>query len=96
MDRLRNGSIHVSPDSPATYGSCREPFKEALRRLGVNPEGYGLHSGKVGGVIALRDGGATWRSLSNFVGWSPNSVMPERYAKGACKRVSELEMKLAF
>ena len=43
-------------------------FSEALSRVGVNPSGYGLHSGKVGGVVALRDSGVSWRTLSNFVG----------------------------
>ena len=96
MDSLKNGKVKIYKSQPATYNSCKVAFSQALSSLGVDPTGYGLHSGKVGGVIALRNSGVSWRSLSDFVGWSANSVMPERYAKSACKRSSKVEGKLSF
>ena len=96
MDSLKSGRVKVYKSQVATYNSCKVAFSEALVDLGIDPAGYGLHSGKVGGVVALRDSGVSWRTLSDFVGWSANSVMPERYAKGACKRSSKVEGKLSF
>ena len=96
MDTLKSGRIKVFRGQVASYNSCKVAFSDALAGLGINPAGYGMHSGKVGGVIALRDSGVSWRTLSDFVGWSANSVMPERYAKGACKRSSKVEGKLSF
>ena len=81
MDRLSNGQFKCYWDQKASYNSCRLSFLNALCAAGYDSEGYGLHSGKVGGVVALREGGLSWRSLCDFVGWAPKSAMPERYAK---------------
>ena len=85
MDRLVNGRFKTYFSQAASHNSCRLPFLSVLSDVGVDPGGYGLHSGKVGGVIALRNGGLSWRTLCDYVGWAPKSVMPERYAKAARK-----------
>lgn len=87
LDLLRNGDFKPYPGQSASYASCRLAFRLALRSCGVSPSGFGLHSGKVGGIIALRESGMSWRSLCSFAGWAPGSSMPERYAKEACKKL---------
>lgn len=88
LDLLRNGDFKHYSGEEASYASCRLAFLNSLRACGIEPAGFGLHSGKVGGVIALREGGVSWRSLSDFAGWAPGSSMPERYAASVDKRLS--------
>ena len=58
--------------------------------------GYGLHAGKVGGVIHLRNSGASWRQINDFCGWAKDSDMPERYSKVACMQTDKLDNILSF
>ena len=96
MDKQGKRGFKIYHSVPASYASCRLAFLGVLAKVGVNPEGYGLHSGKVGGVVALREAGLSWRSLADYVGWAPRSAMPERYAKGACKRKPPCSKALAL
>ena len=93
---LRAFRFKVSPHLHGTYNSCRTCFRSAFDTLGWEPEGYGLHSGKVGGVVHLRNNGASWRSINDFCGWTKDSAMPEVYGKKACRKTDMLDNILSF
>ena len=94
--RRKSGSLSVFPGVIATDNSCRNAFYDALKNLGIDSKPYGLHSAKIGGVVHLRNSGVSWRSINDFVGWSKDSAMPERYAKSACNETDKLDNILSL
>ena len=89
-------AFSVDPKMAATYGSCRAQQEVLLGMIGKDPKLFGLHSGKIGGVMALRESGVDWKSIQVRVGWAPKSPMPERYAMKAVKSLLEIDNKVAF
>ena len=52
-----------------TYLAARDLFGRALRRAGVCPEGYGMHSLRAGGATAAANAGIPERLLQRQGGW---------------------------
>ena len=94
--RKKSGDHAVFPATVATDNSCRLAFNDALKKLGINSAPFGLHSAKIGGVVHLRNSGISWRSINDYVGWSKDSVMPERYAKAACNKTDKMDNILSL
>ena len=78
---LKSKEDFIVLNQPARAESCRKEQATVLESMGLNSKLYGLHTGKVSGVRALRDAGCEWRDISDKVGWAANSSMPERYGK---------------
>ena len=94
--KSKKGTLTVMPKMVATDNSCRGAFNEALKNLGIDSSAFGLHSAKIGGVVHLRNSGVSWRSINDYVGWSKDSVMPERYAKAACNKTDKMDNILSL
>ena len=54
----------------SSFTNC---FKVAIIGVHSDPDLYGLHSPKVGAVVALANGGADLRDVVARVGFAPNS-----------------------
>ena len=52
-----------------TYSRARELFLQCLQRIGVQSEGYGLHSLRSGGATAAANAGVADRLLQRHGGW---------------------------
>ena len=74
-----------------SYIEFYKRFKTAIMNVNRDPERYGLHSPKVGAVVALADGGADLRDVEARVGFAPNSGMAERYSRKSLKRNGDLD-----
>ena len=74
-----------------SYIEFYKRFKTAIMSVNRDPERYGLHSPKVGAVVALADGGADLRDVEARVGFAPNSGMAERYSRKSLKRNGDLD-----
>jgi hypothetical protein len=79
---------------PATYGACRTQQKRLLRRLGLDPEPYGLHSARVGGCECLDGADVDEDDMIILAGWAAGSKMPTHYTKAAKRKWSRHATKL--
>ena len=77
------------PDSatPLQYNTALRDLQSALRSVGIDPQGYGEHSGRRGGTTAAANSGATMDELMIQGRWRSES-MPRLYTDNAvkCKR----------
>lgn len=90
-------SLNVAhPTLPATYNAMRKGQQSLLQTIGFYPCPFGLHSGRVGGSIALHNAGWSWQDIGAFGGWSPNSFMPYRYCQRATARKRQMSGGLAL
>ena len=62
----KNGELTCFPNTTATDSACRAAFSASLANLGLDSSLYGLHSGKIGGVVHLRNAGTSWRSIDRL------------------------------
>ena len=67
----------------ASFNACRSQQKRLLALLGVDPGPFGLHSGRVGGAMALEDAQFGSDLIGVVGGWALNSAMPAKYARKA-------------
>ena len=58
-----------------SYSRARELVREALSRIGVDPEGYGLHSLRSGGASVAAASGIPDRLIQRQGGWRSESAM---------------------
>jgi hypothetical protein len=79
---------------PATYGACRTQQKKLLRRMGLDPEPYGLHSARVGGCECLEGGDVDKEDMIILAGWAAGSKMPTHYCKKAQRKWRKHAAKL--
>ena len=49
----RSNSSYSLRDAMIAYTSCREILRNSLKQLGFNPDGYGLHSLRSGGITSV-------------------------------------------
>ena len=82
------------PAATASYDDVQRVKKIVLRKLGLDPDAFGLHSPKVGAIYALRDAGVKWEDIQIKAGWKKGSPMPERYAQKAVQLLMALDNKL--
>ena len=69
--------------APATFNACRSQQKRLLSLIGLDPRPFGLHSGRVGGAMALEDAQFGSDLIGIVGGWALGSAMPAKYAKKA-------------
>ena len=75
------------PTSPLKYNTALCDLRSTLSLIGINPQGYGEHSGRRGGTTAAASKGATLDELMIQGRWRSES-MPRLYTDNAikCKR----------
>ena len=75
------------PLSPLTYNTALRDLRSVLRLIGIDPAGYGEHSGRRGGITAAAAKGASLDELMIQGRWRSKS-MPRLYTDNAlkCKR----------
>ena len=75
------------PSSPFKYNTALRNLRSALTLIGVDPAGYGEHSGRRGGTTAAASKGASVTELMVQGRWRTES-MPRLYTDNAlkCKR----------
>lgn len=78
----------------ATYQSCRKEQAAGLRGVGLDPTEYGLHSGRIGSSVILRNASFSMNAISRRVGWAPNSSSVFRYTKLAKEEFSAMNRAL--
>ena len=49
----RSDSSYTLRDGKMSYSSCREILRDSLKQLGLNPDDYGLHSLRSGGITSV-------------------------------------------
>ena len=85
MPSLKNSV--PDPLSPLKYNTALRDLQSVLRMIGIDPKGYGEHSGRRGGTTAAANNGATLNELMIQGRWQSES-MPRLYTDNAvkCKR----------
>lgn len=78
-----NGTLKVKGDTQASYQACRREQIAGLQAVGLNPREFGLHSGRIGSTVVLRNANFSMNSISRRVGWAPNSRSVFRYTQKA-------------
>jgi integrase len=78
------------------YDAMRKGQKALLAKAGFNPSLFGLHSGRVGGAVALRDAGWRWEEIGDYGGWAPGSREPEKYTKTAMCQTRRMAKAITF
>ena len=97
--RGKSGRVFPSrPNAPScvSYQAAREDLKRCLRRLGIAEEGFGLHSGRVGGIQWLVDCGVPEEDIARLAGYAPGSSSVQYYARNASRGVSNCRNLLMF
>jgi hypothetical protein len=77
-----------------TFAACRRLQKVLMRKLGVNPEPFGLHSARVGAMKYLENAEISDPDMAYIVGWASGSKMPKHYAKTAMVKFLKAAQKL--
>ena len=49
----KSNSSYTLRDGKMSYSSCREILRDSLKQLGYNPDDYGLHSLRSGGITSV-------------------------------------------
>ena len=75
------------PTSPLKYNTALRDLRSVLRLIGLDPQGYGEHSGRHCGTTAAASKGTTLDELMIQGRWRSES-MPRLYTDNAlkCKR----------
>ena len=92
MPSLSNGI--PAPLSPLRYNTALRDLRSALRLIGIDPQGYGEHSGRRGGTTAAAAKGASLNKLMIQGRWRSES-MPRLYTDNAVKCKQNFARRLA-
>ena len=79
---------------PLKYNTAL-PLRTVLRLIGIDPDGYGEHSGRRGGTTAAAAKGATLTELMLQGRWKSES-MPRLYTDNAVKCKRKFARRLAL
>ena len=84
------------PDSctPLSYSTALHDLRNILRLIGLDPSGYGEHSGRRGGTTAAAAKGASLNELMLQGRWKSES-MPRLYTDNAVKCKRKFARRLA-
>ena len=84
------------PDSasPLGYSTALRDLRSVLSSVGIDPSGYGEHSGRRGGTTAAAAKGATVNELMIQGRWRSES-MPRLYTDNAIKCKRKFARRLA-
>ena len=92
MPSLKN-SI-PDPKSPLKYSTALRDLRSALTKVGIDPTGYGEHSGRRGGTTAAAAKGASLDELMIQGRWR-SETMPRLYTDNALKCKRKFARRLA-
>ena len=92
MPSLKKSS--PDPSSPLKYNTALRDLRSALRLIGIDPAGYGEHSGRRGGTTAAAAKGASVDELMLQGRWRSES-MPRLYTDNALKCRRKFARRLA-
>ena len=81
-------------DAPLSYNSALRDLRKCLTKIGVDPTGFGEHSGRRGGTTAAAAAGASIDELMLQGRWSTQE-MPRLYTDNALKSRREFATRLA-
>ena len=82
------------PSSPLKYNTALRDLRSVLCMIGIDPRGYGEHSGRRGGTTAAANKGATLDELMIQGRWKSES-MPRLYTDNALKCKRKFARRLA-
>ena len=82
------------PTSPLNYNTALRDLRSVLRLIGIDPQGYGEHSGRRGGTTAAASKGAILDELMIQGRWRSES-MPRLYTDNALKCKRKFARRLA-
>ena len=85
----------ISLDQPLQYNTALRDLRTVLQLIGINPHGYGEHSGRRGGTTAAAAKGATLSELMMQGRWRSES-MPRLYTDNAVKCKRHFARRLAL
>ena len=80
--------------SPLSYSTALRDLRSALSSIGIDPSGYGEHSGRRGGTTAAASKDATVNELMLQGRWRSES-MPRLYTDNAFKSRRKFARRLA-
>ena len=80
--------------SPLSYSTALRDLRSVLSQIGLDPHGYGEHSGRRGGTTAAAAKGATLNELMLQGRWKSES-MPRLYTDNAVKCKCNFARRLA-
>ena len=80
---------------PLKYNTALRDLHTVLRLIGIDPDGYGEHSGRRGGTTAAAAKGATLTELMLQGRWKSES-MPRLYTDNAVKCKRKFARRLAL
>ena len=81
-------------DSPLSYNTALRDLRKCLSKIGIDPSGFGEHSGRRGGTTAAAAAGASIDELMLQGRWSTQE-MPRLYTDNAVKARREFALRLA-
>ena len=79
---------------PSPYSTALRDLRNLLRLVGIDPSGFGEHSGRRGGTTAAAAKGATLDDLMIQGRWRSES-MPRLYTDNAKKNKRQFARRLA-
>ena len=82
------------PYSPLNYNTALRDLRSVLRLIGIDPNGYGEHSGRRGGTTAVAAKGASIDELMLQGRWRSES-MPRLYMDNDLKCTWKFALRLA-
>ena len=82
------------PNIPLPYNTALRDFRNLLRLIGIDPNGYGEHPGRSGGTTAAASRGATLDDLMIQGLWRSES-MPQLYTDNAKMNKRRFARRLA-
>ena len=85
LRKVRKQDHYVVLRQVATYHDCRNAQQLALKAIGVNPNSFGTHSGRIGAAQAFYDAGFKESDIGRRGGWATGSKMPGYYSMQASK-----------
>ena len=86
--------LFPDPKSPLKYNTALRDLRYALTLIGIDPSGYGEHSGRRGGTTAAASKGASITELMIQGRWRTES-MPRLYTDNALKSKRKFAKRLA-
>ena len=92
LPSLRGKTINTS--APLLYNTALRDLKKCLSKVGMDPSGFGEHSGRRGGTTAAASAGASLNELMLQGRWKSQD-MPRLYTDNALKTRRDFANRLA-
>ena len=83
LRKVRKQEHYVILGQAVPYHDCKNAQAIALKAIGVNPKGFGTHSGRIGAAQEYYDAGFKESDIGRRGGWATGSKMPGHYSRQA-------------